>query len=75
MTVFVIASAVIVALALALLMRPYFRRIGPRPTSHQDLNAAIYREQLAKLEQDLAEGTLAKDDYAQARAELQRRLL
>jgi cytochrome c-type biogenesis protein CcmH len=72
---FVIASAVIVALVLVLLMRPFFRKIGPRPTSHQDLNSAIYREQLAKLEQDLAEGALAKDDYAVARAELQRRLL
>lgn len=75
MTGFVIAVAVIVALALVLLMRPYFRKAGPSTTSHQDLNSAIYREQLAKLEQDLAEGTLAKDDYAQARAELQRRLL
>jgi cytochrome c-type biogenesis protein CcmH len=72
---FVVASAVIVALVLVLLMRPFFRTIGPRPTSHQELNSAIYREQLAKLEQDLAEGALAKDDYAQARAELQRRLL
>lgn len=75
MTGFVIAVAVIVALALVLLMRPYFRKAGPSTTSHQDLNSAIYREQLAKLEQDLAEGTLGKDDYAQARAELQRRLL
>lgn len=75
MTGFLIAAAVIVALVLVLLMRPFFRRIGPGPTSHQDLNSAIYREQLAKLEQDLAEGTLGKDDYAQARAELQRRLL
>ena len=75
MTGFVIAAAVIVALVLVLLMRPFFRRAGPRTTSHQDLNSAIYREQLAKLEQDLAEGTLGKDDYAQARAELQRRLL
>jgi cytochrome c-type biogenesis protein CcmH len=75
MTVFLIAAAVIVALVLVLLMRPFFRRIGPGATSHQDLNSAIYREQLAKLEQDLAEGTLGKEDYAQARAELQRRLL
>jgi cytochrome c-type biogenesis protein CcmH len=75
MTGFVIAAAVIVALSLVLLMRPFFRKNGPRTTSHQDLNSAIYREQLAKLEQDLADGTLGKEDYAQARAELQRRLL
>jgi cytochrome c-type biogenesis protein CcmH len=75
MTGFLIAAAAILALVLALLLRPFFRRIGPGATSHQALNAAIYREQLARLEQDLAEGTLSKDDSAQARAELQRRLL
>lgn len=72
---FVVASAVTVALVLVLLMRPYFRKIGPGATSRRELNSAIYRDQLAKLEQDLAEGTLGKEDYAQARAELQRRLL
>jgi cytochrome c-type biogenesis protein CcmH len=72
---FVVAAAVTVALVLVLLMRPYFRRIVPGATSRQDLNSAIYRDQLAKLEQDLSEGTLGKEDYAQARAELQRRLL
>ena len=72
---FLVAAAVTVALVLVLLMRPFFRRIGPGTTSRQDLNSAIYREQFAKLEQDLAEGMLGKEDYAQARAELQRRLL
>lgn len=72
---FLVAAAVTVALVLVLLMRPFFRRAASGLTSRQDLNSAIYREQLAKLEQDLTEGLLAKDDYAQARAELQRRLL
>jgi len=72
---FLVAAAVTVALVLVLLMRPFFRRTAPGLTSRQELNSAIYREQLAKLEQDLAEGLLAKDDYAPARAELQRRLL
>ena len=72
---FLVAATVTVALVLVLLMRPFFRRIGPGGTSRQDLNSAIYREQFAKLEQDLAEGMLGKEDYAQARAELQRRLL
>lgn len=72
---FLVAVAVTVALVLALLMWPYFRRARSGATSRKDLNSAIYREQFAKLEQDLAEGMLAQDDYAQARAELQRRLL
>jgi cytochrome c-type biogenesis protein CcmH len=72
---FLVAAAATVLVVLVLLMRPFFRRIAPRATSRKDLNSAIYREQFAKLEQDLAEGMIAKDDYAQARAELQRRLL
>lgn len=72
---FLVAAAVTVLVVLVLLMRPFFRRIAPRASSRKELNSAIYREQFAKLEQDLAEGMIAKDDYAQARAELQRRLL
>ncbi|HMA09805.1 MAG TPA: c-type cytochrome biogenesis protein CcmI, partial [Ramlibacter sp.] len=72
---FLVAAAVTVLVVLVVLMRPFFRRIAPGATSRKDLNSAIYREQFAKLEQDLAEGMIAKDDYAQARAELQRRLL
>ncbi len=72
---FLVAAAVTVLVVLVVLMRPFFRRIVPSATSRKELNSAIYREQFAKLEQDLAEGMIAKDDYAQARAELQRRLL
>ncbi len=72
---FLAAAAVTVLVVLLVLMWPFFRRIAPGVASRKDLNSAIYREQFAKLEQDLAEGMIAKDDYAQARAELQRRLL
>ena len=72
---FLVAAAVTVLVVLVVLMRPFFRRMAPGTTSRKELNSAIYREQFAKLEQDLAEGMIAKDDYAQARAELQRRLL
>jgi len=72
---FLVAAAATVLVVLVLLMRPFFCRIAPGAASRKELNSAIYREQFAKLEQDLAEGMIAKDDYAQARAELQRRLL
>lgn len=72
---FLVAAAASVLVALLVLLRPFFGRIAPGPASRQDLNSAIYREQFAKLEQDLAEGMIAQTDYAQARAELQRRLL
>ena len=75
MTVFVIAALVAVLLVLALLLRPFLRTTASAQTSQRQLNAAIYREQIAKLEQDLAEGSLAQADYAQARTELQRRAL
>lgn len=75
MTGFLIGAAVAVVLVLALLARPFFRKTAAGQSSQRQLNAAILRDQLAKLEQDLAEGTLGKEDHAQARAELQRRVL
>jgi cytochrome c-type biogenesis protein CcmH len=75
MTGFVIGAAVAVVLVLALLLRPFLRKSSRQQLSQRQLNAAIFRDQLAKLDQDLADGTLAKDDYTQARAELQRRAL
>jgi len=75
MTAFIVAAAAAVAIVLVLLMRPYFGRLAPGESSRAQLNAAIYREQFAKLEQDLGEGTLSQADYAQAKAELQRRVL
>lgn len=75
MTGFILAAAAAIALVLLVLLRPHIWSRPASQNSHRQLNAAICREQLAKLEQDLAEGTLGQQDYAQARAELQRRLL
>jgi cytochrome c-type biogenesis protein CcmH len=75
MTAFIIGAGVAVLLVLALLLRPFFRLSGSTQASQRQLNAAILREQLAKLDQDLADGTLRQEDYAQARAEVQRRVL
>lgn len=75
MTVFLIVAAASVALVLVLLLRPFLWKSSGTGTSHRQLNASIYREQLARLEQDLAEGSLGQQDYAQARAELQSRAL
>jgi cytochrome c-type biogenesis protein CcmH len=75
MTVFIIGATVAVLLALALLLRPFFRMSSSTNASQRQLNAAILREQLTKLDQDLADGSLRQEDYAQARAEVQRRVL
>lgn len=72
---FVLAAAVLVAATLVVLLRPWNRKPKPAAGSTSDINAGIYRDQLAELDRDLAAGTLSAEDHAQARAELQRRLL
>lgn len=77
MTGFLLAALVAVAVTLVLLLRPLIwrRQATVVAASHRQLNAAIYRDQFAELERDRNEGTLGADDYQQAHAELQRRVL
>ena len=73
MTGFFIGAAVAVVLVLGLLLRPFFfRKTSGGQMSQRQFNTAILRDQLAKLDQDVAEGSLSAADHAQARAELQR---
>lgn len=73
---FAIAGLLVVATA-ALLLPPLWR--GRRPQreagDRKAANLAIFRDQLAELEREQAEGTLAAADFEQARQELRRRLL
>ena len=81
MTTFYLAAAALVAVALIVLLRPWWqsRFSASHNASENDgmraLNTAIYRDQLSDLERDKAAGQLAEADYTQARDELQRRLL
>ena len=72
---FWVAGALAVVLVLALLFRPFLLKSSNVNVSRRQLNAAIYRDQLARLDRDRAENTLAEADYEQARAELQRRVI
>jgi cytochrome c-type biogenesis protein CcmH len=72
---FWVAGALAVLLVLALLFRPFLLKSSSKNVSRRQLNAAIYRDQLARLDRDRAENTLAEADYAQARDELQRRVI
>ncbi len=72
---FVLAAAVLVAVTLLLLLRPWRRSPVADAASTPEINAGVYRDQLQELDRDLAAGTLSAEDHAQARAELQRRLL
>lgn len=75
LTAFVLAAALLVVVTLLLLLRPWRRRPADVTASTREINAGIYRDQLAELDRDRAAGTLAAADHAQARGELQRRLL
>ncbi|MRD47934.1 c-type cytochrome biogenesis protein CcmI [Caenimonas koreensis DSM 17982] len=74
---FVLIAAIAVAVVLLLVLRPFFwQRAQAGPVqSQRRLNAQIYREQMERLDADLAAGTLAQSEYAETRAELQRRAL
>ena len=76
MTAFLIAAALLVVAVIALLLPPLLRT--PRFSGSADQseeNLAIFRDQLAELERERREGSLAEADFAQAKSELQRRLL
>lgn len=75
MLVFLLVTLLGVALGVGLLFRPFWSVSSHAALSRQQLNAAIYRDQFARLERDLADGLLAQTDYEQARSELQRRVL
>ena len=76
MTAFLIVAALLVVAVLAILLPPLWR--APRAASGADrreANLAIFRDQLAELERERHDGTLAEADFVQAKSELQRRLL
>jgi cytochrome c-type biogenesis protein CcmH len=77
MITFYLAAATLAVVALALLLRPWWRA-GRRTASADSLpalNTAIHRDRLGELERDRSNGTLSAADLAEAREELQRQLL
>jgi cytochrome c-type biogenesis protein CcmH len=75
MTGFWMVVALAMVLVLALLFRPFWLKASAAGVSRRQLNAAIYREQMERLERDRVENMITEADYAQARAELQRRVI
>ncbi len=74
---FWVMAALLVGLVLAFLLPPLLRnRAGDAsPASRAASNLAVFRDQLAELEADLAAGTIESTQYDAARADLQRGLL
>ncbi|HEY7237749.1 MAG TPA: c-type cytochrome biogenesis protein CcmI [Burkholderiales bacterium] len=75
MTLFWLIGGVAAAAVIAWVLRPLLRRGTLAPPSRAAANVAIYRDQLRELDADLAAGTLAREDYERARAELEARAL
>jgi cytochrome c-type biogenesis protein CcmH len=74
MTSFVISALLLLILVLILLLRPLFFPAKESATSRRQMNAAIYREELDKLEADRLAGTVDSNNYEQTHAEMRQRL-
>ncbi len=75
MTSFLLAASALTLLVLAVLFFFLLRHRRVINDNRKSLNAAVYRDQLAELEAEHREGSLADADFAQARDEVQHRLL
>lgn len=77
MTLFAIFATLLIVVVAAFILPPLWlglRAPGARADRKQ-ANLVIFRDQLAELEREKAEGALTEADFEQARRELQRRLL
>ena len=72
--IFWVAASAMAALAVLLLVLPLWRGRGAA-AARDAYDLAIYRDQLAELERDLARGVLTTDQAATARTEIERRML
>jgi len=71
---FLVPALCILLLALGLLLRPLFFGKQTASISRRQMNAAIYREELEKLEQERQSGQIDTASYEIAHAELRQRL-
>jgi cytochrome c-type biogenesis protein CcmH len=72
---FVVVAALMVALALAWILVPLLRSSGGASVDREASNVAILRDQLRELDADVANGTISREQYDQARRELEQRVL
>jgi len=74
-TLFWIAAAVCVLLALAFVLPPLLRRrVATAKAARRDINIAVYRDQMKEMEADLANGLLSAEQFQTAKLELEARL-
>lgn len=77
MTLFILLAAVLLALVLALIVPPLWKKrgAGASDAEGREANLAVFRNQIAELERERDEGSLAAAEFEQAQGELRRRLL
>ena len=77
MNQFALFATLLIVVVSAFLLPPLWLGLrSPKlKADRKEINVAIFRDQLAELSREKAEGTLAEADFEQARHELQRRLL
>lgn len=77
MTVFFIVAALLVAAALLFVVPPLLRGENSAAAggTRRDLNITIYQDQMRELERDLEADVITREQYAQGREELERRML
>jgi len=69
------AAFFLLVAAVTMVLWPLLRRSNSRVVARDLSNLDIHRDQLSELEKDLEAGTLGADRYAQAKNELERRVL
>jgi cytochrome c-type biogenesis protein CcmH len=74
MTNFFIPAFLLLALVLLLLLHPFLFPRKVVATSRRQMNAAIYREELDKLEAERTAGLITSADYEISHAEMRQRL-
>ncbi len=74
MTLFYIVAGFAALITVGLMIRPLIAGTG-RADALEDNDTAVYRDQLAELERDLARGTINEDEAEGARIEISRRLI
>lgn len=75
MSTFLLVAAAMVAVAVASVIWPLLRPARGSGVERKGANASIYRDQFADLDADLTRGTISAEKHAEARSELERRVL
>ena len=75
MMAFIVSAAVLLLLAVVIVLRPLLKVGTGTRVARDKANFEIYRDQFTELENDLKSGVLGAEQFDQAKADLERRVL